>query len=90
MDPLILLNKQDLLEAVREAMLPLLQQAQQQRAKASINQGESELMTRKEAAAYLKITLVTLNAWTRRGVIESRRICGRVYYFRSELQELPR
>ena len=90
MNPLILLNKQDLLEVVQEAMLPLMQQVELKNARLATAQPESELMTRKEAAAYLKITLVTLNAWTRQGVIDSRRIQGRVYYFRSELQALHR
>ena len=90
MNNLALLNKEDLKEAIMEAILPLMQQLQQQHSKMVSADQQGELMTRKEAAAYLKITLVTLNAWTRQGTIESRRICGRVYYFRSELEALPR
>ena len=34
----------------------------------------SELMSRKETSVYLKITLVILSAWPRRGIIDCRRM----------------
>ena len=89
MNSLTLLNKEDLREVMMEMMLGLLQQVEHKHAKMATVANESELMTRKEAAAYLKISLVTLNSWTRQGAIKSKRICGRVYYYRSELEQVP-
>lgn len=52
----------------------------------SSNQTEI-LLTRKETADKLKISLVTLNDWTRRGLIKSYLIGGRVLYKEHELME---
>ena len=44
-----------------------------------------ELLTRKEVADKLKISLVTLNDWTKRGMIQSYAIGGRILYKASEI-----
>ena len=44
------------------------------------------LLTRKETADKLKISLVTLNDWTKRGIIQSYLIGGRVLYKDSEIE----
>ena len=88
MQTLQLVDKQDLKEAILEAMLPLMQEMQQKISKAAFSSEESDLLTRKQAAAYLKITLVTLNAWTKQGILSCIRICSRVYYSKSELEQL--
>ena len=44
------------------------------------------LKTRKETADKLKISLVTLNDWTKRGLIQSYNIGGRVLYKDSEIE----
>ena len=44
------------------------------------------LLTRKETADKLKISLVTLNDWTKRGLIQSYLIGGRVLYKDSEIE----
>lgn len=43
------------------------------------------LLTREEAATLLKITLPTLNTWTKQNVLKSHRIESRIYYKHSEL-----
>ncbi len=48
---------------------------------------EPELLTRVEAANYLKISLPTLNFWTKRGLIESYRIGTRILYDKQKLQQ---
>jgi hypothetical protein len=54
---------------------------------ASPNTTPSEkLLTRKETAYKLKISLVTLNDWTKRGMIQSYLIGGRVLYKDSEIE----
>jgi hypothetical protein len=45
-----------------------------------------KLLTRKETADKLKISLVTLNDWSRRGLIQSYIIGGRVLYKQSEIE----
>lgn len=49
-------------------------------------QGET-LLSRKETAKKLKISLVTLNDWSKRGVIQSYIIGGRVLYKESEIEK---
>lgn len=46
-----------------------------------------KLLTRKETADKLKISLVTLNDWTKRGLIQSYLIGGRVLYKDSEIEK---
>lgn len=43
------------------------------------------LLTRKEAAGYLRLSLVTLNEYTRRGLLRVHRIGARVLYRQSDL-----
>lgn len=45
-----------------------------------------KLLTRKETADKLKISLVTLNDWTKRGMLQSYIIGGRVLYKDSEIE----
>ena len=48
---------------------------------------ETELLTRKEVAKLLRVSLPTLHDWTKRGIIKGYRIEGKVYYKRSEIEE---
>mgnify|MGYP000117897483 CR=1 FL=1 len=49
-------------------------------------QPESEvLLTRKQTADFLSVTLVTLNEWTKLGLIKSGKIGRRVYYKKSDV-----
>ena len=48
---------------------------------------EPELLTRKEIAKLLRVSLPTLHDWTKRGVVKAYRIEGKVYYKRSEIEE---
>ncbi len=74
-----------------EQLTGLISQAVQEAIKNSItvspNTVPSEkLLTRKETADKLKISLVTLNDWTKRGMIQSYLIGGRVLYKDSEIE----
>lgn len=44
-----------------------------------------KLLSRKETADKLKISLVTLNDWSKRGMVQSHIIGGRVLYKESEI-----
>lgn len=48
--------------------------------------GEDKLMNRDEAAEFLRIGKSTLSRWTSEGRVKSHGICGKVYYYKSELE----
>jgi len=45
-----------------------------------------ELLTRSQTANFLKINLSTLYLWTKKGLLKSYSISGKVYYKRSEIE----
>lgn len=45
------------------------------------------LNKRKEAAEKLRVSLVTLDAWTKAGIIAAHRIGGRVYYTDKDIND---
>jgi hypothetical protein len=51
------------------------------------SKNDNELMTREETARFLKITLPTLNSWTKSGKVIAYRIGARVYYIKHEIFE---
>jgi len=48
---------------------------------------ELELLTRKEVAEILSVSLVSLNEWTKRGLIPSYRIGSRIRYKKIDIIE---
>ena len=48
----------------------------------------NDFITRQETASILKISLVTLHHWTKRGLIDSYKISTRVRFKRSEVLRL--
>ena len=48
-------------------------------------QSKNELYRRQEAADKLRISLVTLDNWTKSGIINSRKIGTRIYYTGSDI-----
>lgn len=69
----------ELTEAVFNRVAPLIQ---------SVNKPkpETELLTRKEAAKLLGVSLVTIQDWTKTGKITGYRIASRIRYKRHELE----
>ena len=69
----------ELTEAVFNRVAPLIQ---------SVNkpQPETELLTRKEAAKLLGVSLPTILDWTKTGKITGYRIASRIRYKRHELE----
>lgn len=69
----------ELTEAVFNRVAPLIQ---------SVNkpQPETVLLTRKEAAKLLGVSLVTILDWTKKGKITGYRIASRIRYKRHELE----
>ncbi len=48
---------------------------------------QSELLTRKEVAVILKVSLVTLSDWNKKGILKPYRLGNLIRYKRSELEE---
>ncbi len=46
---------------------------------------DDTLLTRKEVAKLLKVSLVTLNQWRREGIISQQKIKSRVYFLKSQV-----
>lgn len=69
----------ELTEAVFKRIAPLIQSANKP-------QPETELLTRKQAAKLLGVSLVTIQDWTKTGKITGYRIASRIRYKRHELE----
>ncbi len=46
---------------------------------------ESDLLSRKEAADFLKVSLVSIHAWMKDGIIKPYKVGNRTYFKKSEL-----
>jgi len=66
-------------EAVFNRVAPLIQSVHKPKP-------ETELLTRKEAAKLLGVSLVTIQDWTKTGKITGYRIASRIRYKRHELE----
>lgn len=53
--------------------------------KQPVKEDRYQLLSRNEAAEFLKITLVTLSDWSKRRLIKAHYLGGRVYYVKEEL-----
>jgi excisionase family DNA binding protein len=71
--------QEHLSETVKEVLTAMRQQ--------EVRTGPDELFTRKEAAKYLRLSLVTLNEYTQRGLVPAYRLGARVLYRRSEVDK---
>jgi len=49
---------------------------------------ENDLLTRKEASEFLKISLVSLHSWMNEGIIKSYKVGNKTYFKKSELLNL--
>jgi len=82
MDTLFIPNETDFRKWIQEAVKAGIDSA------ASIKSGEKEepLISRKQVAGFLGISLVTLTDWMKRG-LPFHKVNGRVYFQRSEVLE---
>jgi len=46
------------------------------------------LMSRKEVAAFFKVSTVTILNWTKEGILPSHRVGSKVYYKSNEIEEV--
>lgn len=71
--------KTEISNDVFKKIAPLIQSVQQP-------PKETELLTRKEAAKLLGVSLVTIQEWTKTGKIIGYRIASRIRYKRNEIE----
>lgn len=84
MSTLFIPTEDDFRKWVREAVLESLEDSAIKKPPA--NQKDEQLLGRKEIAAYLGISLVTLTAWMKRGV-PFHKVRGRVFFQRFAVLE---
>ena len=85
MQKLFLLLEEDLKKWVREALREEVSLLLETRLAMQANQADG-FLTRKEAAQFLRISLVTLHDWMNRG-LPAHRKRGRVLFLKSEIFE---
>ena len=78
------INLNELLEKIGQ-LIEFKLQGSFQKSNPTLNQ--STLISRKEVAKLLKISLPTLNEWTKSGLLKSYRIGTRILYKLSEVEE---
>jgi len=86
METLFIPNEKDFKRWIKEAMEESLKNST---AVMSNNQSEDNLLNRIEIAEFLRISLVTLTDWMKRG-LPSHKQRGRVYFVKSEVLEYIR
>ncbi len=52
-----------------------------------VNSEDQEYLSRKEVAKLLKISLTTLNDWSKQGIVQAYRIGNRVLYKKKEIED---
>ncbi len=73
-------NANDLLTQISEVVTNAINEKQRQKPKI-----DDELMTRKEVAKFLKVSLQTLHNWANNGVLVPYRIGNKLRYKRSDV-----
>ena len=77
----ISLSKSELTDIINSAV----KEALAKNANRESSNDSEKLMSRQEAATFLKISLVTLHDWTKHSILKSYKIGGRIYYKQDEL-----
>ena len=69
------------LDRIESAILALSNQSQTPPANT-----RPDYITRREVASLFKVTLTTVNDWTRKGILIAYKVANRVYYKRIEIE----
>lgn len=85
--PLIITSPEDLEILISQATIKAVKDALVDFQKGNDTDLKPELFTRKEACKALKISLPTLRDWTKRGLLKSFTLGGRIYYKSEELEK---
>ena len=81
---LLNLSTDELKEAISSDLKPQLETLRQELKQ---QEPEEELLTRKEVAEKLKITLPTVSSWSKKGILKSHRLGKLVRFKKSEVDK---
>ncbi len=79
----ILLTKKELIEILDERLEKTFLKLNTQEKPES---KEEELLTRHDVARLFGVSLVTVNAWCKKGVLKPHNMNSRVYFYKSEIK----
>jgi hypothetical protein len=80
MDKLVIISRDELKELIIEAVSKAFDEVNKD------TFADKDLMTRKETAQFLNVSLVSLNIWSKKGIIQPYAIEGRVFFKKSEIE----
>jgi hypothetical protein len=80
MDKLVIISRDDLKELITEAVSKAFDEVNKD------TFTDRDLMTRKQTAEFLNVSLVSLNIWSKKGIIQPYAIEGRVFFKKSEIE----
>jgi hypothetical protein len=80
MDKLVIISREELKELITEAVSKAFDEVNKD------TFADKDLMTRKETAQFLNVSLVSLNIWSKKGIIQPYAIEGRVFFKKSEIE----
>jgi hypothetical protein len=80
MDKLVIISRDELKELISEAVSKAFDEVNKD------TFTDRDLMTRKETAQFLNVSLVSLNIWSKKGIIQPYAIEGRVFFKKSEIE----
>jgi hypothetical protein len=80
MDKLVIISRDDLKELIIEAVSKAFDEVNKD------TFTDRDLMTRKQTAEFLNVSLVSLNIWSKKGIIQPYAIEGRVFFKKSEIE----
>jgi hypothetical protein len=80
MDKLVIISRDELKELITEAVSKAFDEVNKD------TFADKDLMTRKETAQFLNVSLVSLNIWSKKGIIQPYAIEGRVFFKKSEIE----
>jgi hypothetical protein len=80
MDKLVIISRDDLKELITEAVTKAFDEVNKD------TFTDRDLMTRKQTAEFLNVSLVSLNIWSKKGIIQPYAIEGRVFFKKSEIE----
>ena len=78
-------TREDLERLVKEALSSEFQKMMGMFNNLEGNKTKSDLMTREEVSKLLNVSLVTLHNWEKKKVLISKKVGGRVLYFRDDV-----
>ncbi|PHR46513.1 MAG: DNA-binding protein [Fluviicola sp.] len=82
------LDLQELVSCLNRIEQRLVKLEEQSSKESSSTKSLEELLSRKEVANYFKVNISTVRNWTKQGILKKYGVGDRVYYKRTEIEEV--